>query len=86
MFGQYRHRRRRRVKEKTFNRFNIECRLSDLFKGEYAEVIFNNAKGQVRRRLMDMGVIKGAKFKVVRKAPLGDPIEIELDGFYLSSR
>jgi ferrous iron transport protein A len=33
-----------------------------------------------------MGLVKGAEFKVVRKAPLGDPIEIELRGYRLTLR
>ncbi len=38
------------------------------------------------RRLLAMGLIPGAEFTVLRRAPLGDPIEIELLGFRLSLR
>ncbi len=38
------------------------------------------------QRLMDMGIYPGLKLKVVRNAPLEDPMELELDGFYLSLR
>ncbi|MDD5448379.1 MAG: FeoA family protein [Actinomycetota bacterium] len=38
------------------------------------------------RRLMDMGLVKGAKLEVVRVAPLGDPIEISIRGYNLTLR
>lgn len=41
---------------------------------------------QLRRRLMDMGVVAGTPIKVERVAPLGDPIELKLKGFHLSLR
>lgn len=44
------------------------------------------ATGEIRRRLLDMGLIKGVGFTVVRVAPLGDPIEILLKGFHLTLR
>ena len=39
-----------------------------------------------RQQLLRMGLIKGTEFTVVRKAPLGDPIELELKGFRLTLR
>ncbi|MCP4475954.1 MAG: ferrous iron transporter A [Gammaproteobacteria bacterium] len=39
-----------------------------------------------RHKLLAMGLIPGAIFRVVRKAPLGDPVEIEIKGFLLSLR
>ena len=43
-------------------------------------------KGQMRRRIMDMGVTPGAEVKVVKVAPLGDPIEVTIRGYELSLR
>ena len=40
----------------------------------------------LRRRIMDMGIVKGIVIKVVKVAPLGDPIEILLRGYNLSIR
>ncbi len=37
-------------------------------------------------RLLSMGLTKGTELKVVRVAPLGDPIEINIRGFNLSLR
>ncbi len=39
-----------------------------------------------RQKLMSMGMIPGATFRVLRVAPLGDPIMIEIKGFQLSLR
>ncbi|MCI6949866.1 MAG: ferrous iron transport protein A, partial [Collinsella sp.] len=39
-----------------------------------------------RRHLMDLGLIKGTSFKVVKVAPLGDPVEINVRGYELSIR
>ena len=36
--------------------------------------------------LMDMGLIKGTAFKVVKVAPLGDPVQITVRGYELSIR
>ena len=38
------------------------------------------------RHLMDMGLIKGTAFKVVKVAPLGDPVQITVRGYELSIR
>lgn len=42
--------------------------------------------GQVRRRIMDMGITKGVSILVVKVAPLGDPIELNVRGYDLSIR
>ncbi len=60
--------------------------LSDMKIGDKGEILSVQAKGEIRRRILDMGLISGVKFKVVRVAPLGDPIEIRLRGFHLSLR
>lgn len=40
----------------------------------------------LKSRFMDMGITKGAKVRVVKAAPLGDPIEICIRGYSLSLR
>lgn len=44
------------------------------------------AADALRRRLMDMGIVKGAEVEVVRRAPLGDPVEFLLRGYNLTLR
>jgi len=60
--------------------------LGDLKRGDRAEILNSEAKGEIRKRLMDMGLIKGVEILVIRKAPLGDPVEIKINGFLLSLR
>ena len=40
----------------------------------------------LKRHLLEMGVIRGTRIKVVNVAPLGDPISIELRGYELAVR
>lgn len=42
--------------------------------------------GPVRRRIMDMGITKGAEIFVRKVAPLGDPVEVTVRGYELSLR
>jgi ferrous iron transport protein A len=39
-----------------------------------------------RRRLMEMGLCNGVTIEAVRKAPLGDPIEFRVRGYFISLR
>ena len=43
-------------------------------------------QGEVKRRLMDMGIIPGTVIQVQKVAPLGDPVEIKFKGYNLSLR
>jgi len=61
----------------------MEKRLSEMEPGEKGIVIRIERK---QRRLMDMGIVKGVEIKVIRKAPLGDPVEFFLRGYNLSLR
>ena len=42
--------------------------------------------GALRRRLLEMGFCNGTNVEVIRRAPLGDPIEFRLRGYHLSLR
>ena len=42
--------------------------------------------GAVKRRIMDMGITKGAAIYVRKVAPLGDPVEVTVRGYELSLR
>lgn len=43
-------------------------------------------EGAVRRRIMDMGITRGAEIFVRKVAPLGDPVEVTVRGYELSLR
>lgn len=64
----------------------VESTLNNLRPGEKARIIKVLAKGTVRRRLMDMGLVPGSEIEVIRTAPLGDPIEFRIKGYSLSIR
>lgn len=60
--------------------------LKDVKVGETVRVVRLSGEGAVRRRIMDMGIVKGVELFVRKVAPLGDPIEINLRGYELSIR
>ena len=60
--------------------------LRDVKIGNSAVVTKVNGGGPVKRRIMDMGITKGGEIKVVKVAPLGDPIEVTVRGYQLSIR
>ena len=60
--------------------------LKDVTEGEKVRVISVNGDRPLRRRLMDMGILKGCEIEVIRVAPLGDPVEFMLRGYKLTLR
>jgi len=52
-----------------------ECRIRKL-----------SARDRLGQRLLDMGVFPGLRLKVVRNAPLDDPMEVEIEGCFISLR
>ena len=54
--------------------------------GDSAKIVKNGTKGALKQRFMDMGITKGTMVKVIKVAPLGDPIEVEIRGYNLSIR
>lgn len=61
--------------------------LSALLPGERGKVgRLETPSFEVRQRLLEMGLTKGISVLVIRVAPMGDPIEIELRGYRLSLR
>ena len=60
--------------------------LRDIKGGESAVVVKLHGEGAVKKRIMDMGITKGADVKVRKVAPLGDPMEVTVRGFELSVR
>ncbi|AYG01547.1 ferrous iron transport protein A [Lactococcus allomyrinae] len=60
--------------------------LSTLQVGQTGIVRLVDAAGEIKRRLMDMGITRGTSIYVQKLAPLGDPIELHLRGYALSLR
>ena len=54
--------------------------------GERGVIKTVSGEGRIRRRLFDMGVTPGAEVVLVKKAPLGDPLEVTIRGYQLTLR
>jgi len=61
-------------------------RLSELTVGAGGTVKAVGGQGALRHRLLEMGLTPGTRVSVVRRAPLGDPMELRLRGYTLSLR
>ena len=61
-------------------------KLSELKTGERAVVVKVYGHGSFRKRIIEMGFVKGNKVKVILNAPLRDPIEYEIIGYKISLR
>ena len=60
--------------------------LSDLKTGQCGVIVKVAGHGGFRRRIVEMGFVKGKTVKVVLNAPLRDPIEYEILGYKISLR
>ena len=60
--------------------------LGDLDIGDAGRVSGYAGGGNYRRQLLAMGLTPGTGLKIIRRAPMGDPIELEVRGFSLSLR
>lgn len=60
--------------------------LSQLKVGQSGAVKAVLAQGALKQRLLDMGITPNTQIVLVKKAPLGDPLEISLRGYTLTLR
>lgn len=60
--------------------------LREVAVGGSATVVKLHGEGAVKRRIMDMGITKGAVVQIRKVAPLGDPIEVTVRNYELSLR
>ncbi len=60
--------------------------LSDLQTGESAIITKVLGHGAFRKRITEMGFVKGKKVTVIKNAPLLDPVEYQIMGYYISLR
>ena len=60
--------------------------LGELSPGQKAHVERIKGRGEINKRLVDMGLMPGSVIEMGRIAPLGDPIEIKVKGYHLSLR
>jgi len=64
----------------------MKLSLAELPLGQHAEIASIDCERRLSRRLMEMGLLPGTHVRVVRVAPLGDPIELRVRNYSLSVR
>ncbi len=60
--------------------------LKDLKIGENAKITAVGGEGALRQHFLDMGVVPGAEIKLMKLAPMGDPMEFRIHGYELTLR
>lgn len=60
--------------------------LSALEPGAAARVAALEGDAATRRRLLEMGFLRGERLVIHKVAPLGDPVELVIKGYHLSLR
>ena len=60
--------------------------LSDMKEGETAIIIRIGGNGALRRRILEMGLLKNSEVYVEKYAPLKDPIELIVKGYHVTLR
>lgn len=61
-------------------------KLHEVEINQKVKVVQVEPQSKIRRRIMDMGIVKGTEIVVEGKAPMGDPIEVRVRGYNLSLR
>ena len=61
-------------------------RLSEMKEGQSATVVHVGGNGTLRRRILEMGILKGAEVTIEKYAPLRDPLELIVKGYHISLR
>jgi Fe2+ transport system protein FeoA len=61
-------------------------RLSEMKENQTAIIVRVGGNGALRRRILEMGILKGSEIHVEKYAPLKDPIELIVKGYHVSLR
>lgn len=62
-------------------------RITDLLKGDRVRLVsFGQTEAQYRRRLLSLGITRGVELSVIRTAPLGCPLQVDVRGTSLTLR
>ncbi len=60
--------------------------LSELKEGETGIIVRVGGNGALRRRILEMGIVKGTKIYIDKYAPLKDPLELIVKNYHISLR
>lgn len=64
----------------------VPANLDTLEVGSVCYVLAITGERKLRRRLMEMGLLEGSRIRVVKFGPSGDPIQIQVNDYFLSLR
>ncbi len=78
--------RKYQISEKVKGQFRGRKRLCDVSSGQMARIHCHHATGAVRQRLLDLGFVPESVINVVRRAPLGDPIQCKVANYNVTLR
>jgi Fe2+ transport system protein FeoA len=60
--------------------------LSEMREGDSVTIVKIGGNGALRRRILEMGILKGTEVYVEKYAPLKDPLELIVKGMHISLR
>ncbi len=60
--------------------------LSEMKENQTARIVHVGGNGALRRRILEMGILKGSEVYVEKYAPLKDPMELIVKGYHVSLR
>ncbi len=60
--------------------------LAELAVGDLARIVALGGEDETVERMMEMGLVEGTEFSLIRFAPMGDPLEIKTRGYHLTLR
>ena len=60
--------------------------LSEMKKGQTGIIVHVGGNSILRRRILEMGILKGSAIYIEKYAPLKDPLELIVKGYHLSLR
>lgn len=60
--------------------------LSEMKENQTAKIVHIGGNGALRRRILEMGIIKGAEVYIEKYAPMKDPVELIVKGYHVSLR
>ena len=64
----------------------MEMTLDQMEVGQKGIIIKLTKQGATRKALLEMGILPNVEVKIIRSAPLGDPLELLIQGYHLSIR
>ncbi len=60
--------------------------LSEMKEGQSATIVHIGGNGNLRRRILEMGILTGTEVYIEKYAPLRDPLELIVKGYHVSLR